>query len=974
MSSRINSEKFDYSISGIVRDYESGTPLGNLKVRAYDKDFFRDQLLGNGLTDQNGRYEITFSREDFTGPIIKLERHPDIFILVFDSDDKLLYSSESTIIVDAARHTTLDIGLKYQGYPAIDKATYLFGIAVNLPEVAKLSAEQIIMAYKLMRNPGLKGKDIDKIKKAFPGLFLTQTNTAPECGNGIYEMFRYLMKERNAEADFDDADADPYSGATVKQFFTANIVVKYTTDATLPGGGSNPNMLPASSATLPGADSNYNMPNGTLIGVVRANLADLNPANTEVAPTYIQKVGLLAEYSLSRYINTPFSYLDPRGGLSRLEFRILGLGAGVAGYAVSSDFHMELNTSNSDSQNLGTVPHELFHLVQYRYNAGSGPVNGIRGSVMEGGARLLEESVNETPNRYVESAADGDLSTAPVPRKGLFNFPEETLLDISGSQSLLRYAAGLLWKYIAEHHSNLTGSSNEPAIGVDAYRKIIERMTTAVDNFTVSAVRNGRAQLPWYGTFDQFSYYDAGGTELNSHETTWGNFLISNYFHRLWNPTSTGFDARFDYMEDDDPPGNVSSLNTYSPAVSAGNSLTLSQGSALTRNVTGHKPFAAVYYDIIPSSSSAPRMLRVNFSASGGMNNPLIQIVRIGTGNTLIDIHRSDKSSYLKTINMSGLSRVLVIVASKENGGNFSLQFDEVPAASDIMITRWNSRVGTEYEVDPRGWSWTWISPDIMVDTNDDLLDDTSVFFGQNNKLKIRIRNRGNADANNIQVDFWYQKATPFLTSAGWIPVQNLAGVTQQLTGLSLTHGSEQWFSVDWCPVDDGTHHGHWCVKTRVTCPTDPNIDNKMAFRNFANVVVGTPDTDFHAIIRYVYWTKRDKLYIVPRTRNWSIKLENPEVLDRAVVKLSNCVETSRHILFGVPYNLIFAKFKLTKSDLKKWDGKATIEPNTSNTFYPSIDERTLPPGVKSSEIITLAHIRDGTTFGGISYRISDGK
>jgi hypothetical protein len=37
-----------------------------------------------------------------------------------------------------------------------------------------------------------------------------------------------------------------------------------------------------------------------------------------------------------------------------------------------------------------------------------------------------------------------------------------------------------------------------------------------------------------------------------------------------------------------------------------------------------------------------------------------------------------------------------------------------------------------------------WVSPDIMVDTNNDNLDDTSVLFGENNKLKVRLRNRGN--------------------------------------------------------------------------------------------------------------------------------------------------------------------------------------------------------------------------------------
>ena len=592
--------------------------------------------------------------------------------------------------------------------------------------------------------------------------------------------------------------------------------------------------------------------------------ANLDPANTEVAPTYVQKVGLLAEYALSHYINPPFSYLDPRGGLSRLEFRILGLPSGVAGYAVPSDFHMELNTSNPDAQNLGTVPHELFHLVQYRYNIGGNVANGIRQSTLEGGARLLEESINEMPNRYVESAADGDLSSSAVARKGIFAFPQETLLDVGGGSSLLRYAAGLFWKYIAEQHSTHTGAADEPAVGVDAYRRIIEQMTPTANGFTVAAVRNGRGQLPWYGSFDQFGYYDAAATELSTHETTWGNFLVANYYHRLEMPGASSFDRRFDYLEDEDPPGNVAKLDTFGPAVASGNVITIAQGAAVTRNVVGHKPYAAVYYELTPGSP-APRMLRVNVTTASGMSDPLIQILRIGAANALIDLHRSDRTAWSKTINMTGLTRVLVIVGSREHGGDFTIHFDEVASATDVMITRWNTAVSTEYEVNPMGWAWAWVSPDIMVDTNDDLLEDGSVYFGQNNKLKVRLRNRGNAPASNIQVDFWYQKATPYLTSAGWIPVQNVGSVTQQLTGLSLAAGADGWFSVDWAPVDDGTQSKHWCVKVVVTVPGDPNADNKMAFRNFDNLVVSTPDVRFDILVRFADWLDGDRIQIVPR-------------------------------------------------------------------------------------------------------------
>ena len=96
-----------------------------------------------------------------------------------------------------------------------------------------------------------------------------------------------------------------------------------------------------------------------------------------------------------------------------------------------------------------------------------------------------------------------------------------------------------------------------------------------------------------------------------------------------------------------------------------------------------------------------------------------------------------------------------------------------------------------------------------------------------------------------------------------------------------------------------------------------------------------------------------------------------PELFDGAVVKVADCECSSRRITFGVPYELLFANFKLVRSELKKWDGKTTIESNVSNAYY-AIDEQTLPPGVKSNEIVTLAHVRDGIVFGGISYKISN--
>jgi hypothetical protein len=349
------------------------------------------------------------------------------------------------------------------------------------------------------------------------------------------------------------------------------------------------------------------------------------------------------------------------------------------------------------------------------------------------------------------------------------------------------------------------------------------------------------------------------------------------------------------------------------------------------------------------------------------MSDPLVQILRIGVLNTLVDLHRSDRTAWSKTINMAGLSKVVVIVGSPKHGGDFTIHLDEVASTTDVMVTRWNTAVGTGYEVDPAGWAWAWVSPDIMVDTNNDPLDDGSVFFGQNDRLKVRLRNRGNAPASNIRIDFWYQKATRYLTSAWWIPVQNTASVTQQLTGLSLAAGVDAWFAVDWAPVDDGTRQNHWCVKGLVTVPGDPNADNKMAFRNLNNVLLSGPDTRFDASIRFSEWLDGDRIQIVPRGPAATLALTNPEVFPKPLSRGCDPCVLERRLIHGIPLDMAFAQLRVAPAE---WDRRSTLQPEASRTFYP-LDERTLPPGVNSSEIVTVAYVRNSRPYGGVSYRLS---
>ncbi|WPP48443.1 trypsin-like serine protease [Catalinimonas niigatensis] len=54
-----------YLISGKVKEQESGLPVVGLHVRAYDKDLIYDDLLGNSITDKEGKFAMQYGDKDF---------------------------------------------------------------------------------------------------------------------------------------------------------------------------------------------------------------------------------------------------------------------------------------------------------------------------------------------------------------------------------------------------------------------------------------------------------------------------------------------------------------------------------------------------------------------------------------------------------------------------------------------------------------------------------------------------------------------------------------------------------------------------------------------------------------------------------------------------------------------------------------------------------------------------------------------
>ena len=88
-----------FVVRGVVEELESGRPLAELVVRAFDKDLVLDDSLGYASTDAAGRFAIRFDTSRFQD---FREQRPDLFLRVLDpSGTRLLLETSDAIRWDA---------------------------------------------------------------------------------------------------------------------------------------------------------------------------------------------------------------------------------------------------------------------------------------------------------------------------------------------------------------------------------------------------------------------------------------------------------------------------------------------------------------------------------------------------------------------------------------------------------------------------------------------------------------------------------------------------------------------------------------------------------------------------------------------------------------------------------------------------------------------------------------------------------
>ena len=91
----------EFRIFGVVEEAETGRPLPNLVIRAFDRDLIFDDKLGYTNTDEDGHFEIRFGTARFRD---LFESKPDLYLRIFDRDGiRLIHETTDAIRWNASK-------------------------------------------------------------------------------------------------------------------------------------------------------------------------------------------------------------------------------------------------------------------------------------------------------------------------------------------------------------------------------------------------------------------------------------------------------------------------------------------------------------------------------------------------------------------------------------------------------------------------------------------------------------------------------------------------------------------------------------------------------------------------------------------------------------------------------------------------------------------------------------------------------
>jgi hypothetical protein len=77
----------EYIIKGIIHDSENH-PFPDITIKAFDKDPLSSNLLVTSISDTAGKFEMTFSEEQYN--LFRVEGKPEVYLVIYDEEGKFL--------------------------------------------------------------------------------------------------------------------------------------------------------------------------------------------------------------------------------------------------------------------------------------------------------------------------------------------------------------------------------------------------------------------------------------------------------------------------------------------------------------------------------------------------------------------------------------------------------------------------------------------------------------------------------------------------------------------------------------------------------------------------------------------------------------------------------------------------------------------------------------------------------------------
>ncbi|MCA9443513.1 MAG: VWA domain-containing protein, partial [Candidatus Omnitrophica bacterium] len=333
-------------------------------------------------------------------------------------------------------------------------------------------------------------------------------------------------------------------------------------------------------------------------------------------------------------------------------------GSGVGLGPAFLDPYMFMSNSG-DPGSLVVPAHELFHMIQFSYDAVKSDPAGAW--VTEAQARAIQDLVCIDAGGVTCQNVDDD-PTGIAPFYGQVN---AYLGDTNRPINEISYTACLFWSYLCQEYGT---NMSEPQLGLDFLEKFWDEADDDKDRDGIQVV-------------------DATLKNLNpsfSFKKAFKDFVIANYAKDL---TGSSVPAKYQYVDETQPPGS------YDPvALDVSENLSgMEQVGPMLSNV---QKWGAVYHEVRPDSSVP--YIQLDYSVDNGVPTFFCALAIKG-GEIEMEI-RDEGLNFEESFANNNYDAIAVVVAGLENDANFRFSINGTQPVVNILdpLTTRKAAVGNK--------------------------------------------------------------------------------------------------------------------------------------------------------------------------------------------------------------------------------------------------------------------------------------